>query len=120
MKLFTQSQLVTLRKNGEASARAVEKDGNTPDHIPVIKLFTPDAQCTWLITEIQPGTDDDIAFGLCDLGMGEPEIGSVSLAEIRTVRGALGLLVERDLHFLATKTLREYALDARRARRITA
>jgi integrase len=40
---------------------------------------------------------DGLAFGLCDLGMGEPELGYVSLTELRTVRGKLGLPIERDL-----------------------
>jgi hypothetical protein len=30
----------------------------------VVKLFTPDAACTWLLTELDPD-DPDIAFGLC-------------------------------------------------------
>jgi Protein of unknown function (DUF2958) len=34
------------------------------DFKPVVKLFTPDARCTWLLTELGL---DDIAFGLCDL-----------------------------------------------------
>jgi Protein of unknown function (DUF2958) len=38
------------------------------DFKPVVKLFTPDAQCTWLLTEL----DDGLLFGLCDLGKGEP------------------------------------------------
>ena len=54
-----------------------------------------------------------LAFGLCDLGMGEPELGYVSLAELRTVRGKLGLPLERDLHFTADKTLSAYAEEAR-------
>ena len=40
------------------------------DFKPVVKLFTPDAQCTWLLTELG---NDDIAYGLCDLGMGIPD-----------------------------------------------
>jgi hypothetical protein len=39
--------------------------------------FKPDAQCTWLLTGLD--TDTDLAFGLCDLGMGEPELAYVSL-----------------------------------------
>jgi hypothetical protein len=46
-----------------------------------------------------------LAFGLCDLGMGEPELGYVSLTELRAVRGKIGLPVERDEHFEADKTL---------------
>ena len=64
--------------------------------------------------------DPDIAFGLCDLGMGCPELGSVSLSEITALRGALGLPVERDRHFKATKRLSAYAEEATRLNRIQA
>jgi Protein of unknown function (DUF2958) len=80
------------------------------DFKPVVKLFTPDAQCTWLLTELG---NDDIAFGLCDLGMGEPELGYVSLVELASVRGKLGLPVERDMHFEADKPISLYAAEAR-------
>jgi hypothetical protein len=39
------------------------------------------AGATKLLTEIDPG-DDDTAFGLCDLGLGCPEVGYVSLSEL--------------------------------------
>jgi hypothetical protein len=48
---------------------------------------------------------DGLGFGLCDLGMGEHELGYVSLLELAAVRGKLGLLVERDLHFKADKSI---------------
>lgn len=89
------------------------------DHFPVVKLFTPDANCTWLLSELDPD-NPDIAFGLCDLGLGFPELGYVFLSEIREVRGTLGLPVERDRHFTATKCVRKYADDARIAERIVA
>lgn len=75
------------------------------------KLFTPDAQCIWLLTELDP--DHELACALCDLGMGEPELGYVSLTELRTVRGKLGLPVECDEHFDADKALSAYAEEAR-------
>ncbi|TIW22757.1 MAG: DUF2958 domain-containing protein, partial [Mesorhizobium sp.] len=62
--------------------------------------------------------DLDIAFGLCDLGLGCPEIGNVSLSELSALRGQLGLPVERDLYFSADKPLSEYADEARRLGRI--
>ncbi|RQT64659.1 DUF2958 domain-containing protein [Burkholderia cepacia] len=68
------------------------------DPAPVVRLFTPDA-AAWLLTEIDPD-DHDHAFGFCDLGLGMPELGWVSLQELATVRGQLGLPIERDLHFL--------------------
>jgi Protein of unknown function (DUF2958) len=76
----------------------------------------PDAECTWLLTELDP--DHELAFGLCDLGMGEPEIGYVSLTELRTAHGKLGLPVERDEDFDADRTLSAYADEARRHGRI--
>ena len=53
-----------------------------------------------------------------DLGLGAPELGWVSLRELATVRGRLGLPVERDLHFRAEKRLSAYARNARLAGRI--
>jgi hypothetical protein len=70
-----------------------------------------------LLTEVDPD-DHAHAFGLCDLGLGFPELGSVSLAGIATVRGRLGLPVERDRHFEAQKRLSAYARKARFAGRI--
>ena len=49
----------------------------------------PDAGATWLLTEIDPD-DHDHVFGLCDLGLGMPEIGWVSLGELAAVLGRLG------------------------------
>lgn len=89
------------------------------DPAPVVKLFTPDAGATWLLTEIDPD-DHEHAFGLCDLGLGMPEIGWVGLADLATVRGGLGLPIERDLHFRAEKRLSAYARDARLGGRIIA
>jgi hypothetical protein len=96
-----------MLENGRRSAG----DGDH-DPQPVVKLFTPDAGATWLLTELDPGSPE-IAFGLCDLGLGCPELGSVSLAEIAAVRGAFGLPVERDLWFEPDRSLSAYARDAR-------
>lgn len=81
-------------------------------------MFTPDAQATWLFTEL--AADGDTLFGLCDLSIGLPELGYASLAEIQSLRGPMRLLVERDRHFHPTKTLSEYADDARAKGRIIA
>ena len=82
------------------------------DHWPVVKLYTPDAQCTWLLTELDE--DGDTLFGLADLGMQCPELGYVSLAELESVRGKLGLPIERDLHFTSDRPLSQYTEAARR------
>ena len=113
MKLLTQEIKARLLDNGRKNAERIADDGNTIDFEPVVKLFTPDAGATWLLTEIKPD-DQDIAFGLCDLGLGCPELGNVSLLEIAGIRGKLGLPVERDLHFRATQPLSAYAEEADR------
>lgn len=97
MKLITDSLTEQLLANGRAQRAAIDKGDNALDFKPVVKLFTPDAQCTWLLTELDP--DGGLAFGLCDLGLGCPELGYVSLTELYAVRGKLGLPVERDRHF---------------------
>ena len=86
---------------------------------PVVKLFTPDAGCTWLLVSLDPD-EPDHAYGLCDLGLGCAEIGSVSIAEIKSIRGAVGLPPERDLHFEAEGTLGWYADRARMSGSIVA
>lgn len=116
MKLFTKEQLARLLENGRRQAPVKGTDAEH-DFFPVVKLLTPDAGCTWLLTEIDP-EDTDIAFGLCDLGLGYPELGDVSLSELSSLRGKLGLPVERDLHFKAKGRLSTYADAARKAGRI--
>ena len=80
----------------------------------MVKLFTPDGGATWLLSETDP-EDADIAFGLCDLGLGFPELGSVRLSALKAHRGRLGLPIERDLHFNAEAPLSTYAEGAREA-----
>lgn len=101
--------------------RKLRNNGATPgDHAPVLKLFNPMGAATWLISERDP-ENPDILFGLCDLGWGCPEMGSVSLSEIESIRLPFGLKIERDIHFDAGgKTLSQYADEARQLGRISA
>lgn len=104
--LITEEQRAQLLMNGQARA-----EGRKLDPQPVVKLFTPDAHATWLLTELDPG-DGDTAFGLCDLGLGMPELRYVRLSELASIRGPLNQCVERDLYFTAKRALSEYALLA--------
>ena len=61
----------------------------------VVKLFDPTGSATWYLSELNP--DDNIAFGLCD--MGYAELGYVSLDELSTLKVKMGLGIERDLYF---------------------
>lgn len=112
--IIPQAERERLLANGRLSAA-----GEDLDPLPVVKLFTPDANATWLLTEFDPD-DPGIAFGLCDLGLGEPELGFVSLAELASIRGRLGLPIERDEHFRPDKSLSVYAAEARIQGRIIA
>ncbi|MDM0052961.1 DUF2958 domain-containing protein [Variovorax sp. J22R115] len=114
---ITDAQFELLLRNGRM-ALAYQAQGQDFDPRPVVKLFTPDAGATWLLTEIEPQAQ--IAFGLCDLGMGYPELGHVSLAGLSVVRGMMNLPIEQDLHFRATQALSAYAREARLAGRIQA
>ena len=105
---ITDEQRAQLLANGRARAAGADIDKQ-----PVVKLFTPDAHATWLLTELDP-EDGDTAFGLCDLGLGMPEQGTVRLSELASIVGPLKLPVERDLYFVTTRTLSEYTRLAQR------
>ena len=116
MKLLTKS----IRTKLEANAAISEKAHLFPEvhinHQPVVKIFNPAGAATWLLTEI----DGDIAFGLCDLGMGSPELGSVSISELESIKGPLNIGLERDKYFTASMGLNGYVSAAREAGSIQA
>lgn len=118
MMLLTQAQRLKLLDNGRRQATVK----GTPDEIdfwPVVKLFNPCGEATWLLTEIDPD-DGTVAWGLCDLGMGFPEFGTVSLAELAAWRGRLGIGIERDLNFKPAQPISAYIDAARQLGRIEA
>lgn len=116
MKLLTKAQREQLLENGRRQA-AVKGTADEIDFAPVVKLFNPCGAATWLLTEIDP-EDEAVAWGLCDLGMGFPEFGTVSLSELASYRNRLGLGIERDLHFKAQGPISAYIAAASNAGRI--
>ena len=94
------------------------ENGRKPDqdHIPIAKLFDPCSSATWLISELDQ--DGDTLFGLCDLGLGTPELGSVSLKKLISTRNRYGIGIERDVWFEPKHPLSAYAQAARQAKRI--
>lgn len=115
------AELLANWTRGCELAYADREDEHDPR--PVVKLFNPCGRATWLLTELKPdedGGDPDIAFGLCDLGSGFPELGYVSLSDLSAVRLPFGMYIERDEHFTASKTISDYTQAARIARRIEA
>lgn len=114
MKLLTKAIEEKLIKNYRANAET----GGSIDFKPVVKFFGGGA-CTWLITEYNP--EERMFFGLCDLGMGFPEMGYVSRDELEALRfPPFRLPVERDAHTTFEKTLSQYADEAREKGRIEA
>ena len=74
-----------------------------------VKFFTPDSNWTWYASEGSPVDEDGyfdtdkpkvdyLFFGLVS-GF-DVELGYFSLSELESVRGPLGLLIERDLYFM--------------------
>ena len=94
----------------EIEAKLSKNIGNATKDKPYLKLFNPVGSATWLISEYHE--EDRTFFGLCDLGMGYPELGYVSLEELESLRLPFGLTIEIDIHFEPTKTLSEYAAEA--------
>ena len=119
IKLLTDGQRAQLLNHGRCVRAFLERGEETPDFWPVVKLFCPWGAATWLLAELDPD-DPDRAFGLCDLGLGDPELGMVRLSELEALRGPGGLRIERDRHFKPKKFLSLYLEDARAAGRVEA
>ena len=86
------------------------QEGKGEEAIVHAKFFTPDSSWTWFATEGEPITDENggevdfLFFGLV-YGL-EKEYGYFSLKELESVRGPLGLAIERDM-FFTPRPLRE-------------
>src|SRR5271167_3731306 len=52
MTLITKAQSEQLIANCQAQIARMDAGESDIDFNPVVKLFTPDAQCTWLLTEL--------------------------------------------------------------------
>lgn len=107
MPLLTPNQREQLLANGRQSGL---------DHVPVVKFFNPVGIGTWLATGLD--ADNDMCFGLADLGF--PELGSFSLSELATLKLPFGMHIERDLSFTGTFPISAYAEAAHETGSITA
>ena len=100
MILLTRTQRAQLLANGRQS---------DVDHVPVVKFYNPLGAGVWLATELDE--DDDIMFGLADIGY--PELGSWSFAELEAIRLPLGMRIERDVLFTGLFPISVWAEAAR-------
>ena len=110
MKLLTKDIREQLLRNGREQAKVKGTKGEK-DFPPVVKLFYPAGPATWLLTELDP-EDEDVAWGLCDLGMGFPEFGTVRISELEGFKGVAGLRIERDKFFKAKAPISRYIAAA--------
>ena len=100
--------LVTAEQQAQLLAvGAARAAGRSIDPMPVVRLFTPDAHAIWLLTALDP-VDADTAFGLIDLGIGMPELGTVKLSDLESIVGPRKQPVMRDRYFQAARPLSEY------------
>ncbi|MBN8712796.1 MAG: DUF2958 domain-containing protein [Xanthomonadales bacterium] len=106
--LTTADERAQLLTNGTARA-----SGQGIDPLPVVRLFTPDAHATWLLAALDPA-DGDTTWGLIDLGIGMPVLGTVKLSDLASIVGPRGQPVMRDRYFSPARTLSEYARLAQR------
>ena len=88
------------------------QDGKGGKAVVYLKLFTPDSNWTWWPIEGSPITDEngqEVDFQFFGLVDGQfKELGYFNLSELESVRGPMGLPIERDLHW-QPKTLEEIA-----------
>lgn len=96
--------LITNQKRGRLLANA---QARADDPLPVLRLFTPDAHATWLLVSLDPA-DSDTAYGLIDLGIGLPTLGTVKLSDLAGIVGPNKQPVMRDRYFQPTRLLSEY------------
>lgn len=110
---LTEAQRNQLIENFKTNnfRRNADEDADEIDFRPVVRLYCPLSSAIWLLTEYDP--EDDLLFGLCDLGMGFPELGFVSLSEMRETHKTTAPILN-DSSFAPTLTLSAYAEEARR------
>jgi hypothetical protein len=107
--LLTDDLRAKLRANGDDAGA---------DHVPVVKFFNPAGAGTWLATEL--AADGDTLFGIADVGVGCPELGSFGLRELEAITLPFGLAIERDIAFSSEHPLSAWAEAARACRSLSA
>ena len=106
--------LVTAEQRAQLLAvGAARAAGQDIDPLPAVRLFTPDAHAAWLLAALDPA-DGDTAWGLIDLGIGMPELGTIKLSDLAAIVGPRQWPVLRDLYFRASRPLSEYVRLAQR------
>lgn len=103
-----------LLANGRHAAQGADHDP-----LPVIRLLINDADAFWLLFDINPAQPDR-SLAYYDLGVGQPRVGHISLAELAGFRGRENQPVLRDAAFAPKLPLSTYAEYARAYARLFA
>jgi hypothetical protein len=101
-ELRKERRMKLMTKEIEAKLPPLYSTEGTPLSLKKVAVkFFGGAACTWLIFEGSRQKNGDLLmFGWCDLGMGCPELGYVSLSELEEAKfPPFGLGVERDIYF---------------------
>jgi len=102
MKLITKA----IEKN---LPKLYSTDGMKGKQKVIVKFFTPDSSFTWFILEGEKNENDDMTFfGLVTGGCAD-ELGYVTLSELHSAKGPLGLPIERDKWWDDKQTLEQAA-----------
>jgi hypothetical protein len=95
--LILRLPVFSIKTSGASCSRTANlPTARRPTPVPIVKLFTPRAECVWLVAEIHPD-DGDTAMGLIDNGQGLPVMGYFRLSEITCPSKTP---VYKDLNFL--------------------
>ena len=84
-----------LTKEIETKFKKIGSQENIEDPQIIVKFFDPTGSWTWYATEYDQ--DTKTFFGLVDGHY--KEFGDFSLEELESVKGPLGLGIERDIHY---------------------
>ncbi len=87
MKLLTKA----IREKAEKQF----KKGSSTSQMVVAKFFTPWTNWTWYLMNLD--SDGDYAWGIVEGH--STEMGSFSIKELESIKGPLGLKIERDIYF---------------------
>lgn len=86
--------MLLTKANRKALPPLYSQESKGADAVAVVKFFTPDADWTWYATEFD---GEDTFFGLVD-GF-KQELGHFTLSQLLSIRGGLGLPIERDRYW---------------------
>lgn len=99
MKLLTNEDLKKLQAQDPYHPSGPGKELPAEELMIVVKFFTPDSSWTWwACSASQDEKSGDVQFFGLVQGF-EKEIGYFCLSELESIKGPLGLPVERDLYW---------------------